>query len=276
MGCFGLSQRRASRIVGLSRNTLRYDRQANRDEPLRSRMKELADQRKRFGCRRLHVLLKREGLVVNHKRTERIYREEKLALRVRRRKKGASQSRLELPKAERPNQLWAMDFMQDALYDGRRFRLLTVIDTFTRECFCIEVDTSIGGKRVASVLSRISSIHGLPEQIVVDNGPEFVSNALDAWAYERGITLQFIRPGKPVDNAYMESFNGRVRDECLNQNWFMSHAQARTIIEEWRVDYNQARPHSSLDDMTPEEFKLQEMEKFVIENSNSEWYYKRG
>lgn len=276
MDCFGLSQRRASRIVGLSRNTLRYDRQADRDEPLRRRMKELADQRKRFGCRRLHVLLKREGLVVNHKRTERIYREENLALRVRRRKKSASQSRLELAEAERPNQLWAMDFMHDALYDGRRFRLLPVIDTFTRECFGIEVDTSIGGKRVASVLNRISSVHGLPEQIVVDNGPEFVSNALDAWAYERGITLQFIRPGKPVDNAYMESFNGRLRDECLNQNWFMSHAQARKIIEDWRIDYNRERPHSSLGDMTPEEFKVQELEKLVVEKSNSEWYYKRG
>jgi putative transposase len=261
MDCFGLSQRRAGRVVGLSRNSFRYQRRLDRDETLRSRMKELADERKRFGCRRLHVLLKREGLVVNHKRTERIYREEKLALRVRRRKKGASQSRLELPEAERPNQLWAMDFMHDALYDGRRFRLLSVMDTYTRECFGIEVDTSIGGKRVASKLSRISSAHGLPEQIVVDNGPEFVSNALDAWAYERGITLQFIRPGKPVDNAYMESFNGRLRDECLNQNWFVSLAQAREIIEEWRIDYNRARPHCSLGDMTPEEFKLQELEK---------------
>ena len=224
-------------------------------------MRELAEQRRRFGCRRLHRLLKRENLVINKKRTERIYREEKLQLRVRRRKKRAAQARLELPKAERPNQRWAMDFLQDALRDGRRFRALPIIDTFTKECFWIEVDTSIGGKRVAQVLSWISAVHGLPEQIVVDNGPEFISNALDAWAYERGVKLQFIRPGKPVDNAYMESFNGRFRDECLNEHWFMNLDHARTLIEAWRVDYMQERPHSSLGDMTPAEFKLQEQAK---------------
>jgi putative transposase len=224
-------------------------------------MKELADKRKRFGCRRLHLMLKREGLVINKKRTERIYREEKLKIRVRRRKKLAAQARVELPKAERPNQFWAMDFLQDALHNGRRFRALSIIDTFTKECFWIEVDTSIGGKRVTQVLTRISSVHGLPAQIVVDNGPEFISNALDAWAYERGIKLQFIRPGKPVDNCYMESFNGRFRDECLNENWFMSLDHARKTIEDWRIDYMQERPHSSLGDMTPAEFKLQELSK---------------
>jgi len=245
----------------LSRNTLRYKRKPDRDEALRIRMKELATKHKRYGCRRLHKYLKREGLVVNKKRTERIYREEKLKIRVRRRKKLAAQARIEIPKAERPNQLWAMDFLQDALHNGRRFRALPIIDTFTRENFCIEVDTSITGQRVVQVLTRISAMHGLPEQIVVDNGPEFISNALDAWAYERGIKLQFIRPGKPVDNCYMESFNGRFRDECLNENWFMSLDQARKIIEDWRVDYNQARLHSSLGDMTPAEFKLQELSK---------------
>jgi len=140
-------------------------------------------------------------------------------------------------------------------FDGRRFRALPIIDTFTKECFWIEADTSIGGPRVTQVLSKISAIHGLPEQIVVDNGPEFISNALDAWAYERGIKLQFIRPGKPVDNCYMESFNGRFRDE------FMGLYQVRKIIEDWRVDYNQARPHSSLGDLTPAEFKQKEMAK---------------
>jgi putative transposase len=181
-------------------------------------MKEIAEQRKRFGCRRPHVMLKREGLVINHKGTERIYREENLSLRVRRRKKLASQGRVELPKAERANQQWAMDFMQDALHNGRRIRLLTVMDIYTKECLRIEVDTSIGGRRVAKVLSRIAVFRGLPDNIVVDNGPEFVSNALDAWAYEQGIKLSFIRPGKPVENAFIESFNGRLRDECLNQN----------------------------------------------------------
>jgi putative transposase len=224
-------------------------------------MKELAAKHKRYGCRRLHKYLKREGLVINKKRTERIYHEEKLKIRVRRRKKLAAQARIEIPKAERPNQLWAMDFLQDALHNGRRFRALPIIDTFTRENFWIEVDTSITGQRVVQVLTRISAVHGLPEQIVVDNGPEFISNALDAWAYERGIKLQFIRPGKPVDNCYMESFNGRFRDECLNENWFMSLDQARKIIEDWRVDYNQSRLHSSLGDLTPAEFKLQELSK---------------
>lgn len=224
-------------------------------------MRELAEQRKRFGCRRLHTLLKREGLVINKKRTERIYREEKLTIRVRRRRKGASEGRGELPKGNRPNQLWAMDFLHDALHTGRKFRLLPIIDTYTKECFWIEADTSIGGPRVTQVLTRVSAIHGLPEQIVVDNGPEFISNTVDAWAYARGIKLQFIRPGKPVDNCYMESFNGRFRDECLNENWFMSLEQVRNIVEAWRVDYNQARPHSSLGDLTPAEFKLQELSK---------------
>jgi putative transposase len=219
-------------------------------------MKELADERRRFGCRRLHVLLKREDLVVNHKRTERIYREENLSLRVRRRKKTASHGRVEIKEAKGINELWAMDFLQDSLFDGRRTRVLAMIDTFTRECLRIEVDMSIKGQRVVTALSQIASMRGLPENIIVDNGPEFISNVLDAWAYERGVKLHFIRPGKPVDNAYMESFNGRFRDECLNQNWFMSLGHARQVIEEWRVDYNMVRPHSSLDDMTPIEFRL--------------------
>ncbi len=238
-----------------------YEQQPDNDEALRKRMKELAEQRKRFGCRRLHTLLKREKLVINKKRTERIYREEKLQIRVRRRKKLAAHARVKLPKADRPNQLWAMDFLQDALHDGRKFRALPIIDTFTKECFWIEVDTSIGGKRVAQVLTRISAVHGLPEQIVVDNGPEFISNALDAWAYARGIKLQFIRPGKPVDNCYMESFNGKFRDECLNENWFMSLDHARKIIANWRIDYMQARPHSSLGNMTPNEFAKQHCQR---------------
>ena len=192
--------------------------------------------------------------MINRKRTERIYREEKLSLRIRRRKKGASQGRVELTKATRPNELWAMDFVSDALSNGRRLRLLPIIDTYTKECFKIETDTSIGGRRVAAILSQIASMRGLPEHIIIDNGPEFISNALDAWAYERGIKLHFIRPGKPVDNAYMESFNGKFRDECLNQNWFLSIEHARQVIEEWRIDFNQERPHSSLGDLTPYEF----------------------
>ena len=217
-------------------------------------MKEMAEQRRRFGCRRLHVMLKREGLVTNHKRTERLYREEKLALRIRRRKKLASQARVEIEKPTRPNQLWAMDFLHDSLHNGRKLRFLPIIDTYTKECFRIEVDTSIGGKRVCNVLSQIAAARELPENIIVDNGPEFISNAMDAWAYERGIKLHFIRPGKPVDNAYMESFNGKFRDECLNLNWFMSIGHAREVSEAYRLDYNNERPHSSLGDLTPAEF----------------------
>ncbi len=175
---FGLSQRQASGLIGIGRNTLRHEPKQDKDGDLRKRMKELAEQRRRFGCRRLHVLLKREGLVDNHKRTERIYREEKLALRIRRRKKLASQGRIEIAKAGRPNELWAMDFLHDVLHNGRNLRFLPIIDTYTKECFRIEVDTSIGGKRVCSVLSQIGSVRGLPERIVVDNGPEFISNAL--------------------------------------------------------------------------------------------------
>jgi len=241
------------------------------DEPLRKRLRELAEKRRRFGCRRLHVLLKREGLVVNHKRTERIYQEEKLSLKIRRRRKMASMTRVEMPVADKPNQQWSMDFVSDSLSSGRRFRILSVIDNFSRECLAAEADTSIGGKRVVRVLSRIAYIRGLPESIVVDNGPEFIGNALDEWAYQRGIRLHFIRPGKPVENAYIESFNGRLRDECLNQNWFLTLEHAREVIEEWRMDYNQERPHSSLGDLSPEEFvrkKEQKMTPKILEFSN--------
>lgn len=260
---FGLSQRRASGLIGLSRNTLRHEPNQGKDEVLRKRMKELAEQRKRFGYRRLHIFLKREGLVINHKRTERIYREENLALRIRRRKKLASQGRIEISRAGRANELWAMDFLHDVLYNGRKVRFLPIIDTYTKECFKIEVDTSISGKRVCTVLSQIAAFRGLPENIVVDNGPEFISNALDAWAYERGVKLHFIRPGRPVDNAYMESFNGKFRDECLNLHWFMSVGHSRNIAEGYRLDYNNERPHSSLGDLTPSEFMRLEEEMAV-------------
>ena len=199
-------------------------------------------------------MLKREGLVINHKRTERLYREEGLSLKVRKRKKRTAVTRVELPKASKPNQRWSMDFVQDQLADGRRFRTLTIVDAFTRECPALEVDTSIGGKRVARVLDKLAFLRGLPEVITVDNGPEFTSNALDAWAYSNNVKMDFIRPGKPVENAFIESFNGKFRDECLNENWFGSLQEAREVIEAWRIDYNRHRPHSSLNDMTPWEY----------------------
>lgn len=221
---------------------------------LRKRMRELAEQRKRFGSPRLHVLLRREGFVINHKRTERIYREEGLALRRKRRRKGAAGARVTLPAAERPNQHWSMDFVSDSIVTGRRFRALTVVDNFSRECPAIEVDTSLGGARVVTVLDRLSEARGTPEVITVDNGPEFLGKALDEWAYRKGVKLNFIRPGKPIENAYAESFNGRLRDECLNTNWFVSLRQAKGIIESWREDYNHVRPHSSLNNLTPVEY----------------------
>jgi putative transposase len=199
-------------------------------------------------------MLKRENLVVNHKRTERIYREEGLALRRKRRRKGAAGVRAVIPAAVRPNEQWSMDFVSDSTVTGRRFRALTIIDNYSRECPAIEVDTSLGGARIVNVLERLSETRGLPEVITIDNGPEFAGKALDAWAYRKSIKLNFITPGKPVENAYAESFNGRLRDECLNTNWFMNLKHAKNVIEDWRKDYNEVRPHSSLKNMTPMEY----------------------
>jgi len=240
--------------VELSRTAYGYQRHREDDTVLRCRLKELAGQRKRFGSPRLHIMLKREHLVVNHKRTERLYREEGLSLRRKRRRKGAAGARMVIPAPERPNQKWSMDFVTDSIVNGRRFRALAIVDDYSRECPAIEVDTSMGGTRVVSVLERLSDLRGLPDVITVDNGPEFASRALDEWAYRKGIRLSFIRPGKPIENAFAESFNGRLRDECLNTNWFLSVKHAREIIESWRKDYNTVRPHSSLGGLAPQEF----------------------
>jgi len=256
---FGLSMRKACKLIGLSRTSFNYKPMVKPDEEvIRTRLKELAQTRRRFGCPRLHVMLRREGFAINHKRTERIYRQEGLILRIRRRKKLSSLLRVDIPKPDYPNHIWSMDFMRDSLANGRAIKILSIVDEYTRKCFRIEVDTSINGLRVTRVLTEISQIEGLPEIIIIDNGPEFISKALDAWAYHRGVKLTFIRPGKPVENAYIESFNGRFRDECLNENWFLTLEHARRIVEEWRVDYNMARPHSSLGNLTPEEFIRQE------------------
>jgi len=206
-------------------------------------------------------MLKREGVVINHKRTERIYKEEGLALRIRRRKKMAAIQRIEALAPTRVNERWSMDFVSDALSSGRKIRALTIVDEYSRKCHRIEVDKSIGGQRVTRVLDEIAQFEGLPSLITIDNGPEFISKALDAWAYQRGIKLNFIRPGKPVDNSFIESFNGRFRDECLNDHWFVSLDEARKIIEDWRIDYNNERPHTSLGNLTPEEFLVKEREK---------------
>ena len=254
VGCLGRSLRRACELVGLSRPVYRYEPRPGKDEVTRERLRQLAQERKRFGSPRLHLLLRREGLVVNHKRTERLYREEGLALRRKRRRKGAAGVRVEPPMAQRPNEKWAMDFVHDSTADGRRFRALVVMDEYTRECPVIEVDRSLGGKRVVNVLDRLSESRSLPETITTDNGPEFTGKALDEWACRTGVKLHFIGPGKPVENAYAESLIGKLRDECLSGNWFLSLADAREVIEAWRKDYNGARPHSSLGGLTPWEY----------------------
>ena len=254
VGSMGLSIRRACVLVGLSRTAYAYRRHRADDTELRQRLKDLAGQRKRFGSPRLHIMLKRELLVVNHKRTERIYREEGLALRRKRRRKGAAGVRMVIPPPERSNQRWSMDFVADSIVTGRRFRALTIVDDYSRECPTIEVDTSLGGARVVGVLERLADIRGLPEVITVDNGPEFAGKALDEWAYRKGVKLNFIRPGKPIENAFAESFNGRLRDECLNTNWFLNMSHAREVIESRRKDYNTVRPHSSLGGLSPQEF----------------------
>jgi putative transposase len=253
---YGLSERRACRLVGLGRSTLRYRPRAPADEEgLRHRLRTLAAERPRFGYRRLHALLRREGVVVNHKRIERLYREEELAVRRRTRKRVARDGRGRATLPARPDQQWAIDFVSDTLAWGRRIRLFTVVDVFTREVLAIEVDTSLPGGRVVRVLERLAIEREAPDEIVLDNGPELAGKAVDHWAYERGVQLRFIEPGKPVQNAFVESFHGRLRDECLDRHWFVGLSDARHTVETWRQDYNRTRPHSALGYRPPEEFR---------------------
>jgi putative transposase len=224
------------------------------DAPLREALESLAAARPRFGYRRLHVLLRRGGETVNHKRVYRVYRDAGLAVRRKGRKRVAQANRQPRVAARTANEQWSMDFMSDSLADGRCFRVLNVVDDATRQALATEVDCSLPGARVARVLERLVSERGRPRRIVVDNGPEFTSRALDLWAYEAGVEFVFIRPGKPIENCFVESFNGKMRDECLNAHWFTSLAEARRVIELWRLDYNHVRPHSSLGGLTPVEF----------------------
>jgi len=221
---------------------------------LRSRIRDLAAQRRRFGAPRIWRMLRRQKWKVNHKRVHRIYVEEKLSLRLKRRKKQAAAVRVPLAIPTGPNQAWSMDFVWDVLRDGRRIKMLTVVDDFTRECLAIEVDFGVNGQRVARTLDRLMESRGKVVGVRSDNGPEFVGNAMDGWAYGKGVRLDFIRPGKPNENAFIESFNGRLREECLNDNQFLTLVEAQTIIEAWRRDYNEERPHGSLNGLTPREF----------------------
>ena len=251
----GLSERRACRLVGRARTRCRYERQRQgEEEKLKARLHSLAGEGRRFGYRRLTVLLRREGWAVNHKRVYRLYREAGLGVRQRKRKRIGAVARQALAIPTRQNERWSMDFISDALSAGRKFRSLNSVDDFNRECLAAEVDTSIRGARVVGVLERLREFRGLPQILVMDNGPEFAGQALDVWAYEQGVKLRFVEPGKPVQNAFIESFNGKMRDECLNEHWFISLREARETIEAWRRDYNEVRPHTSLGNRTPQEF----------------------
>ena len=245
---------RACGLIGISRLLYRYEAKRPDDDKLKQRLTELAQQKRRYGYRRLHVLLCREGWSINQKRTYRIYHEAGLMVRRRKRKRIADVERLEKAAACGPNQSWSMDFVSDGLVDGRRLRCLNIVDDFTKECLVIEVDTSLPGRRVVGVLERLAELRGLPRSVTVDNGPEFAGKTLDEWAYSQGLQLSFIQPGKPQQNAYIESFNGKFRDECLNEHWFISMRHARQVIEEWRQEYNGERPHSSLGYLTPKQF----------------------
>jgi putative transposase len=248
------SERRAGQLLCLSNSSVRYRSRRPIAEDLRQRLRELAAERPRYGYQRLWVLLRREGWPVNHKRIYRLYCEEGLKLRKRRRRARAQVERVPLPLPTRADERYSMDFRRDTLADGRVFRTLNIVDDYTRECLAIEVDTSLPGARVVRVLDRLAATGRQPLRIVVDNGPEFASKAVDQWAAQHGVSLRFIDPGKPMQNAYVESFNGKFRDECLSQHWFISLEEARGVSEEWRVDYNERRPHRSLQPQTPAEF----------------------
>lgn len=248
-----LPERQACRYTGFSRSSQRYRRRRPERTALRERLLTLATLKPRWGYRRLYWLLRREGEAVNRKLVYRVYRELGLGVRRRQRKRVAV---VRQPRAvpTRPNVRWSMDFVSDALGDGRRFRGFTVVDDFTRECVALEVARSFTGRCVARVLERCATERAWPATIVCDNGPEFTSQALDQWAHEHGVQLHFIEPGKPVQNAFAESFNGRVRDECLNETWFLSLAEAEVTLGAWRTEYNARRPHGSLQSLTPAEF----------------------
>jgi putative transposase len=262
---YGASQTQACAVMMISRSVYHYRARRRDQTPLVTRIKEIAAARVRYGYQRVHVLLRREGWVVNRKRVYRLYRQEGLSLFQRRpRRHRTARQRSRPPIAQGMNECWAMDFVSDQLYDGRKLRALTLVDAYTRECLAIWVDQAIRGEDVVNVLDNVRTSRGVPIRIQVDNGPEFVSKALDRWAYEHHVELSFSRPGKPTDNAHIEAFNGRLRQECLNQHWFLSLHDARSKIEVWRVAYNESRPHGALEWATPAEFALRCLQQRAV------------
>lgn len=249
-----ISERRACQLVGLSRSTLRYEpRRSEANSQLQAQIIDLAQERRRFGYRRIHALLRRDGIEANHKRVYRLYREANLAVKQRKRRKGVAVPREPLSLPARRNEVWSMDFVMDSLASGRRLKVLTIVDDCTKEAIDLVVDFGISGHYVTRVLDQAARFRGYPAAIRTDQGPEFTGKALDEWAYRHGVQLKLIQPGKPTQNAYIESFNGKFRDECLNEHWFQSLTHARAIIQAWRQDYNEQRPHSMLDYRTPAE-----------------------
>lgn len=245
---------RSCGLMSISRSSYAYQSCRPDDRELRDAIRQKAAERKRWGYRRLQTLLHRDGQIANHKRIYRIYCEEGLQVRKRKRKRARTQRSFELNPSSAVNERWSIDFMHDSTVSGRKIRLLNIVDDYTREAIWMEVATSISGAYVSRVLDQLVDLRGKPKSLLTDNGPEFAGAVLDAWTYENGIEHHFIKPGKPNQNAYVESFNGRVRDECLNEHWWRNIDHAKEVIENWRIDYNEVRPHSSLNKSTPAEF----------------------
>ena len=255
MFAYKVSERRACQLVKIWRSVCRYKSTAIDQAYLIKRIREIAALLVRYGYRRIHILLQREGWRINHKRVYRLYRREDLQMRLKPpRRRVSIKNRVEKTIAKKKNECWSMDFVTDELFTGRRIRILTIVDNFTRESLCVSAQLNYKGVDVAKALDTVIQEYGKPEAIKTDNGPEFISKEVDLWAYVNGVKLDFSRPGKPTDNAFIESFNGRFRQECLNQHWFLSLEDAKLKIADWREDYNKVRPHSSLGDKTPEEF----------------------
>ena len=250
---FRLSERRACKLLGVDRASYRYEPKPDRNAELRGELVNLARQKTRYGYRRLHAVLARRGEAVNVKRVYRLYAEEGLAIRRRKRKR-LVRERTEAPRLARANEEWAMDFIVDGLANGRMVRILSVVDAFIRECLALEADTSLGSGRVTRVLDRLIEERGQPVSVRSDNGPEFTSRRMLGWAEERKISLVHIQPGRPMQNGHVESFHGRLRDECLNVSWFHTLNDVRRTVDRWRQEYNYERPHSSLGYRTPREF----------------------
>ena len=253
----GISERRACSIIGADRSAMRYQHRRGDDAAIRTRLKELAGERRRFGWRRLKLLLDREGMRMNHKKLRRLYAQERLQVRRRGGRKRALGTRAPMTLPQGPNQRWSLDFVSDTLTDGRRFRILVVVDDFTRECLCLVADTSLSGKRVARELTAIIARRGArPLLCVSDNGTEMTSNAILSWCQNSKVDWHYIAPGKPQQNAFAESFIGRLRDECLNETLFTSLRQARAVLASWQQDYNEVRPHSAHGGQAPASIRL--------------------